>query len=85
MAGNVCESGDLFGRDRPLPDVEEGDVIAILNAGAYGFTMASRYNSRPLPAEVLVNNGEVDVIRERETLADLFSHQVVPPRLLKKD
>ncbi len=85
VAGNVCESGDLFGRDRPLPDVEEGDLIAILNAGAYGFTMASRYNSRPLPAEVLVNNGEVDVIRERETLADLFAHQVIPARLLKKD
>ena len=55
FAGNVCESGgDLFTRDRMLPEIEEGDILGILNAGAYGFTMASNYNSRPLPAEVLV-------------------------------
>lgn len=83
IAGDVCESGDLFARDRPLPDVEEGDILAILNAGAYGFTMASQYNSRPKPAEILVKNGKTDVVRERETFADLLVKQNVPVRLLK--
>lgn len=83
VAGNVCESGDLFARDRPLPEIKEGDILAIMNAGAYAFSMASHYNSRPLPAEIMVNNGEVDIIRERETFADLFSKQNIPMRLLK--
>jgi len=83
VAGNICESGDLFARDRPLPEIREGDILAIMNAGAYAFSMASQYNSRPLPAEVMVSDGEVDVIRERETFADLFSKQNIPMRLLK--
>jgi diaminopimelate decarboxylase len=83
VAGNVCESGDLFARDRPLPEINEGDILAIMNAGAYAFSMASQYNSRPLPAEVLVCDGEVDIIRERETFADLFNKQNIPMRLLK--
>jgi diaminopimelate decarboxylase len=83
VAGNVCESGDLFARDRPLPEIKEGDILAIMNAGAYAFSMASHYNSRPLPAEIMVNNGDVDIIRERETFADLFSKQNIPMRLLK--
>ncbi len=83
VAGNVCESGDLFARDRPLPEIKEGDILAIMNAGAYAFSMASQYNSRPLPAEVMVCDGEVDIIRERETFADLFSKQNIPMRLLK--
>jgi len=83
VAGNVCESGDLFARNRPLPEIEEGDVLAIMNAGAYSFTMASRYNSRPLPAEVLINNGQVDITRERETFAELLLNQNLPVRLLK--
>ena len=83
VAGNVCESGDLFARDRPLPEIKEGDILAIMNAGAYAFSMASHYNSRPLPAEVMVCDGEVDIIRERETFADLFSKQNIPMRLLK--
>ncbi|BDZ67252.1 diaminopimelate decarboxylase [Methanobacterium ferruginis] len=83
VAGNVCESGDLFARDRPLPDIEEGDVLAIMNAGAYAFSMASQYNSRPRPAEVMINDGQVDVIRERETFADLLSKQNLPIRFLK--
>ena len=83
IAGNVCESGDLFARDRPLPEIGEGDILAIMNAGAYAFSMASQYNSRPLPAEVLVCDGEVDIIRERETFADLFNKQDIPLRLLK--
>jgi len=83
VAGNVCESGDLFARDRPLPEINEGDILAIMNAGAYAFSMASQYNSRPLPAEVMVCEGDVDVIRERETFADLYRKQNIPLRLLK--
>lgn len=83
IAGNVCESGDLFARDRLLPEIEEGDVLAILNAGAYAFSMSSKYNSRPKTAEVLVNNGESEIVRERETFADVLAKQNVPVRLLK--
>ena len=73
--GPLCESGDLFARDRGLPQVSEGALLAIMNAGAYGFSMASRYNSRPLPAEVMVRDGEARLIRERETLEDLLKGQ----------
>ncbi len=66
-----------------MPDIREGNLLAILNAGAYGFSMSSQYNSRPRAAEVLVQGGNADVIRERETFADLFSKQNVPMRLLK--
>ncbi|MGQ9628782.1 MAG: diaminopimelate decarboxylase [bacterium] len=77
VCGNICESGDLFARDRMLPEIEEGDLIAILNAGAYGFSMASNYNSRPRPAEVMVDGGRPRLIRERETLEDLLRGQVL--------
>ena len=60
IAGNVCESGNLFARDRPIRD-----LLAILNAGAYGFTMSSNYNSRPKASEVLVKDGECFLTRER--------------------
>jgi diaminopimelate decarboxylase len=83
IAGNICESGDLFARDRPIPDIEEGNLLAILNAGAYGFSMSSQYNSRPRAAEILVHKGRSEVIRERETFADLLSKQNMPERLLK--
>lgn len=83
VAGNICESGDLFARDRPLPEIREGNVLAIMNAGAYSISMASQYNSRPLPGEVLVRDGEAEVIRERETFADLLSKQNLPLRLFK--
>ena len=81
IAGNVCESGDLFARDRPMPEVGEGDVLAILNAGAYGFTMSSNYNSRPFASEVLISDGEAYVVRERETFEDLYAKQSIPPHL----
>jgi len=83
VAGNVCESGDLFARDRFLPKIEEGDLLAIMNAGAYSFSMASQYNSRPRPAEVLVSEGKSEVIREKESYEDLFNKQIVPERLKK--
>ena len=54
IAGNICESGDLFARDRAMPLTKEGDTLAILNAGAYGFSMASDYNARPKPKEILL-------------------------------
>lgn len=81
VAGNVCESGDLFARDRPLPDIEEGDLLAILNAGAYGFTMSSNYNSRPTTPEVLVENGKTHLVRERGTFEDLLYKQNIPEHL----
>ncbi|MDR2967760.1 MAG: diaminopimelate decarboxylase [Methanobacteriaceae archaeon] len=81
IAGNVCESGDLFGRDRLLPKVEEGDTLAIMNTGAYAFSMASQYNSRPRPREVLIKNGNSEIIREKETYEDLFRNQIIPKRL----
>jgi len=84
IAGNVCESGDLFARDRPMPEIEEGDLLAIFNAGAYAFSMSSQYNSRPKAMEVLVNKGESEIVRERETFAHLFANQNVPIRLLKR-
>jgi len=71
VVGPVCESGDWLGRDRPLA-VREGDHLAVLSAGAYGMTMASNYNSRPRAAEVLVDDGQATLIRERETLAELL-------------
>lgn len=83
IAGNICESGDLFARSRPMPDLKEGDLLAILNAGAYAFSMSSQYNSRPRTAEVLVKDGESDLIRGRETFADLLYKQNLPARLLK--
>ena len=84
IAGNVCESGDLFARDRPMPELEEGDTLAIFNAGAYAFSMSSQYNSRPKTMEVLVNDGESEIVRERETFADVLAKQNVPVRLLKR-
>jgi diaminopimelate decarboxylase len=71
IVGPICESGDFFAQDRTLPKLHEGDLIALMSAGAYGFTMASNYNSRPLLAEVLVSEKKSAVIRERQTLADL--------------
>lgn len=83
VAGNVCESGDLFARDRPLPPIEEGDILAIMNAGAYSFSMSSQYNSRPRSAEILVKDGNSEIIRKRETYEDLFNNQIIPKRLEK--
>ncbi|OGG53121.1 MAG: diaminopimelate decarboxylase [Candidatus Handelsmanbacteria bacterium RIFCSPLOWO2_12_FULL_64_10] len=78
VAGNICESGDVFTRDehgpvdRELSRVRIGDVLAICNAGAYGFSMASNYNSRPRPAEILVKDGQARVIRRAETMENLL-------------
>ncbi len=76
VVGYICET-DTFGWDRKLNEVREGDVIAIKNAGAYGFSMASNYNSRFRPAEVLVHNGKAHLIRKRETMDDILKNQVM--------
>lgn len=75
VVGYICET-DTLGADRSLNEVREGDILAIRNAGAYGFSMASNYNSRLKPAEVLVINGEAKLIRERENFQDLLKGQV---------
>ena len=75
IVGPVCESSDVVGRDRMLPPMKEGDVVAILDAGAYGSAMASNYNRRPLPAEVLVDEGTWRVIRRRQTIDDQLARE----------
>lgn len=75
IVGYICET-DTFGSDRKLSEVREGDILALRNAGAYGFMMSSNYNSRPRPAEVMVVNGEAKLIRERENFDDLLRGQV---------
>jgi diaminopimelate decarboxylase len=72
VVGPVCETGDFFARDRELPRIEEGDLLAILDAGAYGLALSSNYNTRPRPAEVLVTGKSVKVIRRREKISDLL-------------
>lgn len=72
VVGPVCSSTDVMAEDRELPDMKEGDLVSIEDIGAYGFTMASHWNSRPLLSEVLVEDGEFEVIREREGLRDIF-------------
>jgi diaminopimelate decarboxylase len=83
VAGPLCESGDILAKDRMLPEVFEGDLLAILNAGAYGFSMSSQYNSRPRCAEVLVKSGRYALIREREKFSDLIKGQIIPEWLEK--
>ena len=75
VVGYICET-DNFAEDRLLPEITEGDILCFLNAGAYGFTMASNYNSRFRPAEVMIYNGQDYLIRERETMEDILKNQV---------
>lgn len=72
IVGPVCESGDFFARDREIPTVAEGELLAVLDAGAYGMVLASNYNTRPRPAEVLVDGTSAKIIRKRETTTDLM-------------
>jgi diaminopimelate decarboxylase len=74
VVGSLCES-DTFAENRELPEVREGDLLALENAGAYGASMASNYNSRPRPPEVLIDGGVARLIRRRETLNDLLRTQ----------
>jgi diaminopimelate decarboxylase len=77
IVGPVCESGDFFARDRELPKSKAGDLVILLDAGAYGMAQTSNYNTRPRPAEVLVDGAEAKLIRRRETFKDLFAPEVV--------
>lgn len=77
VVGPVCESGDFFAQDRPLPPLGAGDRIALLSSGAYGFVMASNYNSRPLPAEILVDGDLAHVVRQRQSYEDLVAGEVI--------
>src|SRR5262245_7316017 len=78
IVGPVCESGDFFALDREMPELDEGDLLAIMSAGAYGFVMTSNYNSRPLPAEALVRGDKFALIRKRQTWNDLVRGEVDP-------
>ena len=75
VVGNICET-DTFAWDRSLPEIREGDLLVFHNAGAYGFEMSSNFNSRLRPAEIMVENGEVRLIRNRDTFEDLLKNQL---------
>jgi diaminopimelate decarboxylase len=81
VVGPICESGDFFAKDREITRPQPGDLLAVMSAGAYGFTMSSNYNSRPRAAEVLVDGSNFHVIRQRETLDDLIKGETIPPVL----
>lgn len=84
VVGPICSSTDVLAEDRELPDVAQGDLLGVMNAGAYGFTMASNWNTRPLPAEVLVEDGDHRIVRERQSAPDIFHGTALadrePPR-----
>jgi diaminopimelate decarboxylase len=77
IVGPICESGDFFAKDRLVPMLARGDLLAVFAAGAYGMSMASRYNSHPLPAEVLISGTHAKVVRRRETMEDQVEHELV--------
>ncbi len=79
VVGPICENGDFLARDREIPLPETGDVLAVRTAGAYGFTMASNYNGRRRPAEVLIEGGAVHEVRARESYSDLARGETIPP------
>ncbi len=81
IVGPICESGDFLARQRDVPDFMPGDCIAVMSAGAYGFTMSSNYNSRPRVPEVLVDGQRYFVIRKRETYDDLISNEIIPEHI----
>jgi diaminopimelate decarboxylase len=81
VVGPICESGDFFAKDREIARPQRGDLLAIMSAGAYGFTMASNYNSHPKPPEILVDGDKYYVVRKRESLEDLINGEVIPAAL----
>jgi len=78
VVGPVCESGDFLAQGRRMAAVEEGELVAVMSAGAYGMAMASNYNARPRPAEVLVRGRRYELVRRRESIKDLVSGETVP-------
>ncbi len=83
IVGPICESGDFFAKDRQVAKVKSGDYLALMSAGAYGFSMSSNYNSRLRAQEILVDKNKVLVIRKREMYADLVRNEIIPKELLK--
>jgi diaminopimelate decarboxylase len=81
VVGPICESGDFFAKDRDIVRPKRGDLLAVMSAGAYGFTMASNYNSHPKPPEVLVDGDKYYIVRKRESLEDLINGEVIPASL----
>lgn len=81
VVGPICESGDYFCHDRPLPACQPGDCLALMSAGAYGSVMGSNYNSRPLPAEVLVNGAKAALVRRRQAVPDIWRDETLAPWL----
>jgi diaminopimelate decarboxylase len=78
VVGPVCESGDFLAKDRDVPMIQQGDYLAVMSSGAYGFAMASNYNSRPLPAEVLVDGNQAHLVRVRQSCEDLIGGEIIP-------
>lgn len=78
IVGPICESGDFLAKDRTLPEVKQGDLLCVMGAGAYGFTMSSNYNSRPRVPEIMVSGKKVNLVRERETYSDLVKLEKIP-------
>ena len=78
IVGPICESGDFFAKDRDVESLEQGELLAIMSSGAYGFCMSSNYNARPRVAEVMVKGGQYDIIRSRETYEDLVKGERIP-------
>ena len=78
VVGPICESGDFLAKDREMPEVAPGDLIAVMSAGAYGYSMSSNYNSRPRVAEVMVKESDYHIVRERETYPDLIKGEKIP-------
>jgi diaminopimelate decarboxylase len=83
VVGPICETGDILAKDRMLPQLERQDVIAFLDTGAYGFSMASQYNGQPRPAEVLVCGSSAEVTRRAEDASALLAGQRIPNRLMR--
>ena len=81
VVGPICESGDILGKQREISKLNEGDMLAILDAGAYGYTMSSPYNSRPRPAEILIKDEQSFLVREAESFDDLTRLQRIPDYL----
>ena len=81
VVGPICESGDFFAKDREIGRPKRGDLLAVMSAGAYGFTMASNYNSHPKPPEILVDGDKYYVVRKRESLEDLINGEMIPASL----
>ncbi|MCL1561956.1 diaminopimelate decarboxylase [Parasaccharibacter sp. TMW 2.1886] len=83
VVGPICESSDIFARQRSLPPLKKGDLVALLDAGAYGTVMSSTYNSRPLAAQVMIEGGRKAIIRRRQTLEELLAQEAVPDWLAR--